>query len=82
MQLLVNVVLLGIGIVASRILGNYIPLGNPFRYMIWFWFGKHIDTIKKFWVGRSSGMEKESLLYFCYKSSCLSLAGFSTVVSS
>lgn len=51
MRLLVNVVLLNIGIVASRILGSSIPLVNPFRDMIWFWFGKHIDTIKNY-LGR------------------------------
>ena len=45
-QLCSNLMLCGIGIFASRVLGNYVPLGNPLKYVIWFWLGKNIDIIR------------------------------------
>ena len=47
-QLIVNIILWGIGIAVSRLLGSYTPLGNPFRYIIWFWLAENIDGIITF----------------------------------
>lgn len=80
-----------IGIILQYYDGDFIPFGNPMRYCIWFYLGKHIERIldkigKHWWISCSILMvdiglflifrhAKETLLIFIVKDFSLAFIG-------
>lgn len=63
-QFCITLLLWFVGIQIERHAGYYVPLGNPFKYFLWFWIGMNLNR-EKYTGVIIKGNDEITALFFC-----------------